>query len=287
MKEITFKELQDLVANIDYVFLDTFPVRISVENKNGFKRNIEFGITNEFKVSLEQFNKVERFNEYQYMAIRTKAMSRWHVVDVQDADEMEYNAIGEMLKEYGITNESKITLKDSSFSGRRKNIGDNIPQSFIAERKELITQANLTKEVEKGLNFFKELINRDIMLVSTKKDEVLDLNGMSGSTFSFIIDRKVLYYDELNKALCTYCPYSSKSDREWLTIRIETNDNFKWILLNECNGENLLSGTKPCNIKIKEPFKEERSINSINADKIKDTLQKALDETIKYVGSKK
>ena len=290
MKQITFKELQDLVANIDYIDDESYPVKFSVVNSEGCpigtKNKFECGIPGHFEVDGEVFD------EQQYFEVNVLNHSHKFIIDLQEPDEMVYEGIGDMLKRYcRINDSSKIYLYDkSSFTGKRKQIdGKDAPENFVAKVRESHTQFEITEEVEKGLNYLRKLVkevamdkDNDIMLISTKEGEIVDLNGMSGSNFAFLFDRKVLYYNEMEMVLCTYCPYNSNRSVKDCTIRIESNDNFRWILLNECTGENLLSEIKPCSIEVKSLFDGKTKVfDCINEDKMNKFFEKAYETAVK------
>lgn len=267
MLTITFKELRDLIAQIDCANEDTYPIKFYVKYK-GDKIKFESGITNNFEVDGEAFGK------QQYLSITESFLRHEHIAYLQDPNIISYDEIERLMKIYGADENAKIYLYDkSSFSGKRKNIKEkNVTEDFKAKVMETHTQSKLTEEVQKGLNYFKEILQENIVLISTKEGEYTNLNNMSGSSFSFLLDRKVLYYDTLTSTLCTYCPYLYKFKREFLK-RIETNDNFKWIMLYICNGEDLLSSVRPCFISIRYGDEEKR-IDGINANKLKQTFEK-------------
>lgn len=270
MKKITFKELQDLIAGIDYLNEESFPVRFSATAIHGMELKFECGITTQFKTE------GECFDEYQYFEVKYKKYDVSIIVDLQDPDDMSYDDISKMLNKHGIDETCDIYLHATSFTGKRKKI-KKIPTEFTAKVIESHTQADLTDETKKGLDYLKDMLRQDIMLISTKNGEFKNLNGMRGESFAFIFSKKVLYYDKVNCALCTYCPYTTKDDKKFLTIRIESNDKFQWILLNVCTGENLLSSFKPCWIKINDTY-DERIIEGINAEKINAAFEEAYEK---------
>jgi hypothetical protein len=135
MKQITFEELHRLVSNIDYAFSDTFPVCFDVDN-NGKRIKFECGISNQFEFE-DEF-----YDEYQYlMTERVMPFGRKITcfLDLQDADCMAFDAIGEMLKKRcEIDENSVIRLFAKSFSGKHRDIPSNrLPSKFEAEERVL------------------------------------------------------------------------------------------------------------------------------------------------------
>lgn len=122
--KISFKKLCKLVANIDYIFADSFPVSFSVIN-NGIEKRFECGIgecdeevmKNDYDFSTSEF-------EYQCLIDYDKDM----IIDIQDPDWMEWNDICDMLKEKcGITKKSEIILDEGiSFDGTKLTITDEL-----------------------------------------------------------------------------------------------------------------------------------------------------------------
>ena len=274
-KKISFNELCKMVAKIDYLYKESYPIVFSVEDDDCIMKH-ECGITKAF-----EFQGVQ-FDEYQYL-VTTEFKSKEHkhemdyVRHLVDPDDVSFSEISEVLKDKcHIDENSIITLYEGkSFKGRKRYIEKVTPEIC-----EMVTQSDLTKEVKKGIEWFKEILKTDVVLISTKRNEgrfeydITNLNGLSGSDFAFLIDRKVLYYDTLRRVLCTYAPTNGHRELETFYTRIECNDNFKWLLLYICNGEDLLSSVKLCNIEIKEPFEEPRYITGINQEKIEATYNK-------------
>jgi hypothetical protein len=67
---------------------------------------------------------------------------------------------------------------------------------------------------------------------------------------------------------------------------LESNDKFNWILLYICTGEDLLSSTKICFVRVEDEFGESKLYEDINNDKVnnwfKDTFAKALEVSKNY-----
>lgn len=278
MEKITFEQLKDLIANIDYLDDESYPVCFDVTT-NGEKREFECGITSGFEYDGEYFE------EYQYFGRHFKRKDYKHFINVEmkDADDIVFDEIEKMLNKYcNIENGSVIRLLGKSFKGKRKKIKkeSDLSTQFVIDYNIAKFENNLTKEVSKGIEWFKNILGVEKLLISTKQDSFVDLNNMNGTTFSFIFDRKVLYYDELTSALCTYCPNALKTKGFKSYMRIEANDNFKWILLYICNGEDLLSSTKVCHVIIENEIGEKKIVEGINNEKVsnwmKDTFEKAL-----------
>lgn len=280
MEQITFEKLQKLVANIDYVFDDSYPVCFDVNN-NGKKIKFECGITNAFEFE-GQF-----YDGYQYFMVERVLPSGrkiTHFFDLQDPDGMTFDEIGNMLKTHcEIDDNSIIRLFAKSFSGKRKNIDtDKLPLKFEAEERRLTYELELTEEVSKGIEWFRKITGEDNVLVSTKPGEFVDLNNMDGSSFAFMFDTKVLYYDTFTSAICTYYPKHVIRTKEYKSYkRLESNDKFKWILLYICNGEDLLSSTKVCFVRVDDEYGESAYYEDINNEKVnnwfKETFTKALE----------
>ena len=105
-KKISFDTLQQLVANIDYVLEDSFPVVFFVDG-----RKYSCGI--KYSPDEEQY--------LQYLLDKDD-----NLLDLQEADGMEWDAIGKMLKEkcrVSDTAPSRITLAvPLSFGGEMPNL---------------------------------------------------------------------------------------------------------------------------------------------------------------------
>lgn len=277
-RKISFDELHELVANIDYVWDESFPIAFSVKNGKEVCK-FECGITGEFEFQ------GELFDEYQYLVITDDNgfKTDGYLCDLYSPDSVSNDEIEERLKSCcSIDENSVITFydgKSKSLNGKKKYDIDTeyLPSSFI----ESVTQNDLTDEVKKGLDWLKKVVGENRILFSTKKGEYVDLNEMSGSTFAFMFDRrKVLYYDICFDALCTYAPYYGWKDLKHYCKRIECNDYFKWVLLYICTGENLLSSFKPCNVKVTEIDGVERYFDEINHEKMEGFLEKLVNDTL-------
>ena len=281
-RKITFNELHKMVSKIDYINKKSYPVVFSVKNGKDTEK-YECGITGSFDYQGEEYD------EQQYLAlVESYGHEMDLILDLVDPDFPSFDEIGNMLKQNcHIDENSEITFYDGkSFKGKEKYIeGSDANPLFIA----IQTQCNLTKEVKKGLDWLKEIIGiskEEPLLISTRKNTeehinlcVDNLNEMGGSMFAFLFNRKVLYYDICFHVLCTYAPCSGRDLKDYY-VRIECNDNFKWVLLKVCTGEDLLSGTKSCDIKVTEPNGTIRYINEINHDKMVKTFQKNYEKVL-------
>ena len=104
-KRVSFKDLCDLVSNVDYLNNRSYPFWFSIDNNNKESRVFKCGIG--YYVGYEDwFQKIYGEPELQYL---------WEdgvgIVDLQDPDAMSYGGICEMLKEKcKIDNESVITI---------------------------------------------------------------------------------------------------------------------------------------------------------------------------------
>lgn len=111
--KITFEELQHRVANVDYIWDDSFPVRFSVTNGE---------TTQSYEIGIGEIIDNDRYNDIiggdgQYIAlidndtIADDTPAYDGVMEIVDADSMIYNEIGETLRDFcEITDESIITL---------------------------------------------------------------------------------------------------------------------------------------------------------------------------------
>lgn len=111
--KITFEELQHRVANVDYIWDDSFPVRFSVTNGE---------TTQSYEIGIGEIIDNDRYNDIiggdgQYIAlidndtIADDTPAYDGVMEIVDADSMVYKEIGETLRDFcEITDESIITL---------------------------------------------------------------------------------------------------------------------------------------------------------------------------------
>jgi hypothetical protein len=274
MEKITFERLQELVANIDYIWDHSFPVSFCVIN-NGKKVKFECGITNSFHFE------GDFYDEYQYVFMETVLPSGRkysNFVDLQNPDDMIYEEIREMLKnKCDISDESAIYLYKNSFSGKRRNVTEpeRLPFVFKTDARIAKYELELTDEVCKGIEWFKKITGEDKILISTEPGKFVDLNGMNGRDFAFLFDgRKVLYYDMFTNAICTYCPTDSIRHRNYKSYkRIESNDKFNWILLSICTGDDLLSSTKVCFVNVQDEYGKVIYYEDVNIEKINKFFQ--------------
>lgn len=148
---------------------------------------------------------------------------------------------------------------------------------------------HLTDEVERGIKWFQKITGEENILISTEPDKFVDLNEMNGSDFAFLFDgRKVLYYDLLTSAICTYCPKRAIKNRDYKSYkRIESNDKFNWILLYICTKEDLLSRFRLCSVSVQDEFGEEIYREVIDSDKVNtffgEILVKAMEMSNNFV----
>lgn len=277
MKKITFEELHKLVANIDYIDEASFPVKIAVNN-NGEKEKFEFGIALPFDFL------GETYFEQQYAMCNTTNIC----YDLQDPDCMEFDEIGNMIKKIcQIKEDSEIMLYDKhSFNGKGRKI-EHIPIRFKTKIHVAKTQDDVCEEVQKGIDWFKKILNADEVLFADNDGKIVNLNEMSGSDFAFFFEKRyTLYFDVCAKTIHKRCPtnYSLK-ERKLFFDKITSNVQFRWILLNVCNGEDLLPKTKYCYVNVttlrndKEEAREfiinEDSVNTFIGDTIQACLAKA------------
>lgn len=151
MKKISLKELQDLVANVDYLLNESYPIAFTVINGNN-KLNYEVGIG-----QWEEDNGIDDWNEIietvfpcsegiQYLCLmETNTDNVFSFLDTQDADDMVYDEINDMLKrKCNITDDTEIYLdEDNSFNGNERTIyEDEISQILRKEIEEKNTMIN-------------------------------------------------------------------------------------------------------------------------------------------------
>ena len=128
-KKITFKELQDFVANIDYIDEESYPINFKVDG-NSFS----CGICDEIYSHGES---LDYNREGQYLL-----NSNGDCLDLQDPDMMIYDEIGNMLKEKcNITDTSTIILLKGSFNGDSLEYIDEdecIDNTYFEEHRKMI-----------------------------------------------------------------------------------------------------------------------------------------------------
>lgn len=128
-KKITFKELQDFVANIDYIDEESYPINFKVD-ENSFS----CGICDEIYSHGES---LDYNREGQYLL-----NSNGDCLDLQDPDMMIYDEIGNMLKEKcNITDTSTIILLKGSFNGDSLEYIDEdecIDNTYFEEHRKMI-----------------------------------------------------------------------------------------------------------------------------------------------------
>ena len=146
MEKITFDQLQQLVANIDYIYPDSYPIVFRVTHKRGGIRNYEAGI-GRADGEIDPDNLTE---ECQYLAERDTCHGDVfrHVIDVQEPDNMKVSEIGQMLRE-------KCKIKDGdtiwfnrrlSCTGKRFNDFEKVELSWPATMQILRLMGYMTRE---------------------------------------------------------------------------------------------------------------------------------------------
>ena len=120
MKKINFKQLCDLVANIDGLFESSYPVHFKVMNGN----NVQYYECGLCDMSKEYVDTIYdgKFIDGEYLQYLSndihKDMACDVFLDVQQEDMMEYNNICDILRSNcDIDDNSKIYLYADSFSG--------------------------------------------------------------------------------------------------------------------------------------------------------------------------
>lgn len=129
MEKITFKKLHDLVANVDYVFEESYPIRFSINNGNN-TLHYEVGIGEWYESEDYEWNDMINYlypyqMKVQYLSIRCgDNPNNVFFLDAQDSDDMVYDEIGKMLKKKcNITDNSKIYLdEENSFNGFERTL---------------------------------------------------------------------------------------------------------------------------------------------------------------------
>lgn len=128
MKKISFEELCDLVADVDYLWENTFPIYFKVDNTEyiagignydcgddtGDDYGV-FGITEELQYLARFEPEIDKEGDTLYIP---------RFLDVDDPDDMIYDDIVEMLKKQcNITENSEIVIfEESSFDGTQNYI---------------------------------------------------------------------------------------------------------------------------------------------------------------------
>lgn len=123
MKKVSFEELCDMVAHVDYLWEDTFPIYFKVDNTEyivgignydcGDDTGDDYGV---FGIT-EELQYLARFEPDVDSEGDTIYIPRY--LDVDDPDKMVYGEIVEMLrKQCNITEDSEIGIfEDESFNG--------------------------------------------------------------------------------------------------------------------------------------------------------------------------
>jgi hypothetical protein len=114
MSKISFKKLHELVANIDFCFEETHPVMFTV-----CQRGDEHYDGLSYLVGLAETIETEDGEEINGLFQFVKQTCNGKVIDLQEEESMEFEAIGKMLKDKcAIERGCTIYLeKDCSFSG--------------------------------------------------------------------------------------------------------------------------------------------------------------------------
>lgn len=154
MREICFKELQDIVANVDYIAEDSFPIRFRVINGKTEKS---------FQVGIGYIDDNAEYNELlggdgQYIAeFDNKDLGRkypcyFEVLEFVDADDMCYSEIGDSLRRLcGITDKSKIILSPKGRDGRRFEFSECELSSEVRNNFERILKVNANEEIKEAV----------------------------------------------------------------------------------------------------------------------------------------
>jgi hypothetical protein len=123
-KEYTFEGLQRIIANIDYCWPESYPIQFKVVQKDGSINYFEAGICN---IDNEEYDDAlcgdgQYLSEIAAFSESYETPDTLCVLDIQDADEMKFSEIGEMLKrECDIADDSSIFISDSVERGCRMN----------------------------------------------------------------------------------------------------------------------------------------------------------------------
>jgi hypothetical protein len=123
MKEYTFEVLHRIIANIDYVWPQSFPIQFKIVQRDGRENFYEAGICNiTDNIDYENvcggdgqyLSEIEGFSE------GDNVPTYICVLDLQDCDGMKFAEIGEMLKrECEITDSCSIFISDKVSRGGR------------------------------------------------------------------------------------------------------------------------------------------------------------------------
>jgi hypothetical protein len=136
-KKITFDELHRMVSKIDYINKSSYPIAFTVDGVK-YRTGIGSFNTDDSDIYYENYGDTLTEDYFYGYANEMQYLSRIdnydedasfecvdeYVMDAQDPDDMEFNAIGEMLKRCcGITESSDIKLcVNHSFNGKQYDV---------------------------------------------------------------------------------------------------------------------------------------------------------------------
>ena len=146
MERISFKTLCDLIANIDYIFRDTFPVSFTVQYNSGERKEFECGIC-ELDPEDWAAEAMTFADDIQYFFESEKG-----IVELEDPDVMGYEEICDMLKErYNIDSSCRIFLnKKLSFDGEKTFVRTDTLSLELMEK--LKNKHKLQKRLQKRIS---------------------------------------------------------------------------------------------------------------------------------------
>lgn len=161
MKTITFNELHRLVSEVDYINEESYPIAFTVDG-NKYRVGIGPYVLDDLNNTAEDCDEedVEHYayfpdffsgyeDEVQYLCRVDDvddfdgACAEEIVLDACDPDDMEFHAIGDMLKKYcNITDSSKIQLSTKdSFNGNQYGVWwMELSDDVIAKEKACVDQ---------------------------------------------------------------------------------------------------------------------------------------------------
>ena len=152
MKPITFDELHCLVANVDYLLPNTFPIKFKVD---GVKYLIGVGY---FETDGAEDSDVDFTNFFYGYEEEIQFLSRMEnsyeetILDTSDCDELVFEEIGDILKKCcNITENSKIELYERGcFNGYIRDVyWADLSDDVIKKQQKLIKELEIWSVDEK------------------------------------------------------------------------------------------------------------------------------------------
>lgn len=134
------------------------------------------------------------------------------------------------------------------------------------------------KLAREAFDWLDGILGKHIALFSTKKDEILSLDDGELPSFNHLFYslrfKKALFYDKDTEILSTYCPYTPPNFHLGRYKKIESNEQFRWILEYLFEKKWDLMDCKPVYIKIEDYGHKTKWITGINRDGILKRIDK-------------